>query len=1269
MKKQLAGALALLFLAGCSTSGSTIDEDTDEPTQKEDAAGEPDLVDEDVILFPDTAFDSTEANTEIVTDLTEDLSTGPLPGEPGYTCNDGEDCLSGLCIQTGGGFQCTLTCEEECPFDWECLLYTPSATDQVYICAPTFVDSCKPCLSNTDCWTNEVDAGESCVSYGGKGFFCGGACMADDDCPDDYQCVQTLDVTGQEAMQCVLTDGECNCKQWFIDQLATTDCYIENEFGTCFGQRMCKAEGLTACDALAPAPEECNGIDDDCNGETDEGTSGDECIIVNIHGTCPGTHECTAGKLTCAGTEASPEVCDGKDNNCDGKLDEGFEDTDGDGIADCMVNDKDGDGIVDGKDNCPADFNPAQKDFDLDNFGDACDADDDNDQTSDQDDCAPKDETIFPTAEETCDGKDNNCNYVVDEGYLDHDSDGFKDCIDDDDDNDGIIDELDCGQFDPAVNPDAVEICNGLDDNCNNVVDEGFNDLDDDDQADCVDSDIDGDGFPNSIDLCPTVADSGPEDLDGDGLGDNCDADADGDAIPDKVDNCLKLMNPQQSDLDADGAGDACDEDMDNDEIENDADNCPKVANTEQKDTDSDSIGDACDTDIDGDGTDNNLDCAPEDAAVHPAAQETCDGIDNNCNFLVDEGFVDSDGDLNKDCVDSDDDNDSFFDEADCAPLDNAINPDANEICDGKDNNCNDKVDEDIGQLACGKGECFHTLEMCVQGKLQICDPMEGAEPESCDGKDNDCDGMTDEDQGTTTCGKGECYHTVDNCSAGNPVQCNPDEGQSNEICDGLDNDCDGKIDEDFGTVTCGKGICQHSVMSCLGGVEQQCDPTEGAYAEVCDGLDNNCDDQIDEDLGTIICGTGECLHEQPYCENGKITVCDPFYGVAPETCDAKDNDCNGLVDDGLGSISCGKGICYQVIPLCLNGAEQQCDPMAGAEDEECNGEDDDCDDLVDEGLGSTTCGKGQCEHTVDNCHEGVPQQCDPMAGQSAEICDGVDNNCDGIVDNGFSDFDEDGDADCVDLDDDDDNDPDITDCDDSDPEVNHDQDEVCYNDKDDNCSGEEDDGCAALSCKELLALQPALTSGVYKLDIDGDGPLLSFEAYCDMQTEGGGWTLITSSGSVGDINSYQYFPRDTTLVVSSGYAQTNDGNAPAFAIGSNISSNDKLVYFELDTKFNFTEMRGSWRGYGEGNTHHDDNWNAGSWGKSGSGSNGYVMFGTPSKVIKSGGQWGGDWNNHKEKSYTFDSDVSTSHIIRWGVEDQASEEYVLFNNIEIYVR
>ena len=170
----------------------------------------------------------------------------------------------------------------------------------------------------------------------------------------------------------------------------------------------------------------------------------------------------------------------------------------------------------------------------------------------------------------------------------------------------------------------------------------------------------------------------------------------------------------------------------------------------------------------------------------------------------------------------------------------------AAEWCDGKDNDCNDEVDDGLGTSTCGLGPCEHTIDNCQGGLAQQCDPLEGSTDEVCDGADNNCNGETDEALGTTTCGLGPCEHTTDNCVDGTPLECDPLEGAVDEICDGADNDCDGVPDNDMGSTTCGLGECHHTVENCVDSQPQICDPFEGKIAEVCDGLDNDCDGEFD---------------------------------------------------------------------------------------------------------------------------------------------------------------------------------------------------------------------------------------------------------------------------------------------------------------------------------------------------------------------------------------------------------------------------------------
>ena len=113
------------------------------------------------------------------------------------------------------------------------------------------------------------------------------------------------------------------------------------------------------------------------------------------------------------------------------------------------------------------------------------------------------------------------------------------------------------------------------------------------------------------------------------------------------------------------------------------------------------------------------------------------------------------------------------------------------EICDGFDNNCNGKIDESMGTIICGTGNCKNIIEKCVDGKIQICEPKAAIENEICDNIDNNCDGITDESFGELTCGEGECVTTIQACSEGEKQTCVPIEPDcTNKECG--DDNCGG---------------------------------------------------------------------------------------------------------------------------------------------------------------------------------------------------------------------------------------------------------------------------------------------------------------------------------------------------------------------------------------------------------------------------------------------------------------------------------------------
>lgn len=139
--------------------------------------------------------------------------------------------------------------------------------------------------------------------------------------------------------------------------------------------------------------------------------------------------------------------------------------------------------------------------------------------------------------------------------------------------------------------------------------------------------------------------------------------------------------------------------------------------------------------------------------------------------------------------------------EGDCDDGDPTVGPGLEEICDGKDNDCDGTVDE-TSSIKCGLGACEHFAPRCVDGVPQTCDPMEGAAPEVCDGVDNDCDGAVDDGPGADQDADG--YTTFCDCDDADPAS----HPLADELCqDGRDQDCNGVVDDlliDSG----GRGFC-----------------------------------------------------------------------------------------------------------------------------------------------------------------------------------------------------------------------------------------------------------------------------------------------------------------------------------------------------------------------------------------------------------------------------------------------------------------------------
>ncbi|MBW2978075.1 hypothetical protein KY331_04480, partial [Candidatus Woesearchaeota archaeon] len=250
-----------------------------------------------------------------------------------------------------------------------------------------------------------------------------------------------------------------------------------------------------------------------------------------------------------------------------------------------------------------------------------------------------------------------------------------------------------------------------------------------------------------------------------------------------------------------------------------------------------------------------NKDCNDNDVNINPGATEVCDNVDNNCNGQIDEGFdVDDDG--YKTC------------QNDCDDTNADINPGATEICDGVDNNCDDAVDYviDLGDLddSCGIDSCEGTDTYFNY----YCDEGVGCATEQVI-QDNDNDGFN-----------GLCTDCNDNYDAIYPG--------AQEVCpdDGIDNNCDGQATFDCDAVCDKDGDTwwDDSIWYCVGA--NDCDDTNAninpAAEEICDGIDNNCDDNYgnyDNDPNTGIDNRDEDNDDVNDCTTDKC-----FNTILPET-------------------------------------------------------------------------------------------------------------------------------------------------------------------------------------------------------------------------------------------------------------------------------------------------------------------------------------------------------------------------------------------------
>ncbi|MEZ4241650.1 MAG: MopE-related protein [Myxococcota bacterium] len=803
------------------------------------------------------------------------------------------------------------------------------------------------------------------------------------------------------------------------------------------------------------APEVADDVDNDCNGDIDEGTphwdQDGDCVCPSPN-VCYGSDNplCSTFEVDdCDDDDAmnfpgNAEVCDGRDNDCDSAVDQGlprqdwWPDADGDGYgSDSALPQNTCNGApashVSNNDDCDDgefDVNPGVLEVDCDGIDNDCDAatidgpDRDGDGSPVCGDCDDNDPNNFPGNPELCDGADNDCSGVPDDGIVfvsyfpDADGDGFGDgggtetvaCAPP---PGTVADDTDCDDSDADVNPDALEIaCDGIENDCDPAtLDEP--DLDGDGVSLCLDcNDGDANNFPGNTEAC-------------DNRDNNCNG-----AIDDGI-----TFRDYYPDADLDGHGDP------NGVPVNTCGTAP--------------AGYALLAD----------DCDDNDNHNFPGNPEVCDGADNDCDAVPDDGLVfvnwwpdlDGDGYGNAAAIPVRTCNGApvgvprVSNGDDCDDSRAAVNPAATEVtCDGIDNDCDvataDAPDQD------GDG-----IPLCAD-----CDDGDPANfpgnAEVCDGRDNDCDSAVDD--GLTFADywldlDGDGYGTpllpsVSTCDGapagrvGNNADCNDANSTINpsapEItCDGIDNDCTAATLDQPDADGDGASMC----VDC-----DDNDPlNRPGGAEICDGRDNDCDTLIDDGLtfvqywpdadsdtfGSSTAPPVSTCNGPPAGHVSNALDCDDADGnnfpTNPEICDGRDNDCNGAIDNGLPFVdwypdndSDGYGSAQVPPTPSCNGRPSagylqdhtDCNDAnggihPGAAEVPADAIDQDCDaddcylDGDDDGVGvnvvisGTTLlctGPGE-SRTSNDCDDADPLN---WPG-NVELCDRRDNDCDGAAD------------------------------------------------------------------------------------------------------------------------------------------------------------------------------------------------------------------------------------------------------------------------------
>jgi hypothetical protein len=331
------------------------------------------------------------------------------------------------------------------------------------------------------------------------------------------------------------------------------------------------------------------------------------------------------------------------------------------------------------------------------------------------------------------------------------------------------------------------------------------------------------------------------------------------------------------------------------------------------------------------------------------------------------------------------------------------------EKCNNADDDCNDLCDEAWPEVGVTGAPCTnkHAAQTCSAG-IGVCYKT-GTYVCKADGSGSQCSVAP----GTPVCpGAPGCNAQGEICGNGLDDDCDGaiDEGcvpcvPTTEICDAKDNNCNGQIDEGYLSVPCGSNIgeCAQGTTACVGG-KVVCNGAKPPTTEICDAKDNNCDTIVDSfseacyppptgcNLATGVC-LGICKIGTRFCSAGLWSGCTGYQGPMPDLCNGLDDDCDGVVDNGLANTCTDYSTCQTYTT---------CAPCPPKPDEVCDGKDNDCNGTVDDkvpGVGDP-CGSvvGECKQGTWACENGA-MVCKSGGAGTPEVCDGKDNDCNGAVD------------------------------------------------------------------------------------------------------------------------------------------------------------------------------------------------------------------------------------------------------------------------------